>query len=1323
MIATIHALQRDETSLPEAQSVRGLTICYPAMKTLSLACAPYRTPIVTVSCLLLLASLQPLKARPGVQPGLSIAAQGGNQVVLNWQDTNSWLQTAPVLTDPFPWVNVNETPTNTVTLGLTQPAQFFRLVLSPVVPPPTELNLQTASDTNADYYFSLNWDSVPGAVSYNLYMASVPGVSSLNYSNLAGGMAFKGITSLFAAVPDVPDGSFSPALASGVPYYFVVTAVSSMGVESADSNPASGFFGPSGGVEGSVFAQVTFSTNTADLDLRNVLLSLRNTNNPAISNSVLSDVNGDFAFPPMPAGNYQLCWQARGFLSACSNNIIISNTDVALDAIQLFPVAGQGFVYGQVTYQDGSPAYDANNLFGIDVEPVVVLMDSTSTVVGSAPVNSSGQYAIGGFTPAASMTVSVTVMGTTASSNINTLVTGEADLVLPDTPPVILSLVATSNGVPVYSVLPGTTVQATVTAIGNNLSYQWFDANGLTSYPPEPSISWTLPTNAVGFQYLWAEVSDGHGGYAEARLELTVNPFVFFSGTVVGSDTGAPLSNAVVQLSTAGTNIVVNTDTNGDFSIEIAIADPYRLGITAPGYAPLNNVFSSETADETYTLMALSPPTMIYCPSGPLPESPGAGGGVTWATNCAGVVVAIPNSGLVNSNNVFYTGCFYVTLDAFDPCDPANNFIGPNLISDGSFLQPYGLVNVAVTDLVGDPLSLAPGYTAQVFFPISPSCVDTNYAQPTNAVTYVPDPGTGEWTPVASASLTTNLVCGTNVVGYISTVNNLGLLCNGVVWGPPPPPAPPPARVNVRVRFLVDDSLNPPLKVGTFYDDGKGHPDPKTDPYINVSYSGQTFTYENILVGSTLWFEVLSGRQGPGYYYGNGGPMIANNQKDVVQALSYPVPATPANPVVVTLGLGQNIDLARSAQLNGLSSDKTVVGNGQQAGRLGNNFLARGVGGINDKFNALVHYYPRVDKPAKKTTFRDWQVANGWDPAKLGTYGGLGRGDDSYGLYFNANDLGAGRRMGMKIYTESDADSKKSVAYYVATYATLADAESDEAAHLQPGDPNSKLKYIVCMEFSLPRDKNNKQAAGTRYIKFFAFTNNVNAQLGLAGVVPDESRARPFQAPYLCLKCHGGGSPELVDDPPEFGDVSGQFVPFDIANYTFSSRGANDPFSPNNPAFLSTFNALNKGLLTSQDVAPTMPANLAILLNFMVSNNKSYTTAAPPKQGGWDWSNDPNDLYNKVYAVSCRSCHVSQTGTRNWATTARFVTGLGRIAGGDPTGDLAGMYYMPHAERTFGIYWGSAAAVQLNTKGIVTQPNVKSQPAIANGVDNTKYFK
>jgi hypothetical protein len=48
---------------------------------------------------------------------------------------------------------------------------------------------------------------------------------------------------------------------------------------------------------------------------------------------------------------------------------------------------------------------------------------------------------------------------------------------------------------------------------------------------------------------------------------------------------------------------------------------------------------------------------------------------------------------------------------------------------------------------------------------------------------------------------------------------------------------------------------------------------------------------------------------------------------------------------------------------------------------------------------------------------------------------------------------------------------------------------------------------------------------------------------------------------------------------------------------------------------------------------------------------------------------------------------------------------------------------MPHAERTFGIYWGSAAAVQLNTKGIVTQPNVKSQPAIANGVDNTKYFK
>jgi hypothetical protein len=1282
------------------------------MKTVRLACARGRTPILGLSCLLLLASILPVKAQPGAPPTLSITPQSGNQVTLNWLDTNSWLQAAPLLGSPFSWINLNDTATNLVTLPINQPAQFFRLVVSPVLPPPTELNLQTASDTNGDYYFTLNWDAVPGAVSYNLYMAAAPGVTSINYTNLPGGLAFMGITDLFAAVPDVPDGSFSPALANGAPYSFVVTAVSSTGVESADSNPASGLFGPSGGAEGRVFAELSSGTNSVEVDLPNVLLSLVNTNNPALSNSVVSDVNGDFTFPPMPAGNYQLCWQARGFLPACSNNITISNASVGLFGIQLFPASGVGFVYGQVTYLDGSPVYDADSFYGIDIEPVVVLTGSNNSVVASAPVNSSGQYAIAGFSPAASMTVSVTVQGASVSSNINTFVTGEADLVLPDTPPEIISLVATSNGVPVYSVAPGTTVQVTATATGNNLSYEWLDINGLTSYPSSPIISWTLPTNAVGFQYLWVRVSDGQGGYAEARLELNVNPFVLFSGTVVGSDTGAPISNAVVQLSTLATNVVAYTDTNGDFAIEVNIANQYQLGITAAGYVPLDNVFSSETADETYTLMAISTPTNIYCPAGPL----------TWVTNCAGVVVAIPYGGLVDSNNNSYAGCFFVSLDTLDPCCPANNFVGPNLITDGSILQPYGLVNVAVSDLGGDPLFLAPGYTAEVFVPISPFCTDTNYAQPTNALSFTQDPVSGEWTPVTNAGLATNLVCGTNVVGYTSSVNDFGLLCDGRPWGPPVPAQPPPARVTLRVQFLVDDSLNPPLKVGTFYDDGKGHPDPRTDPFINVDYSGQTFVYSNILVGSTLWFEVLSPRQAPGYYYGNGGPLLANSQKDVVQALSYPVPAVPANPVVVTLGLGQNIDLARSAQLKGLAAAKAVVGNGIQAGDLGNGFLARGTSRINANYNAIVNYYPRVDKPAQKTNFHDWQVANGWDPAKLGPYGGIGRGDDNYALYFNANDLGAGRRMGMKSY--QDLDGKSSVAYYVATYATLADAEADEGAKLQPGDPKSKLKYIVCMEFSLPRDKNNKQAGNPRYIKFFAFTNNVNAQLGLTGVVPNESRARPFQVPYLCLKCHGGANPELVNanKEQEFGDVRGQFVPFDVANYTFSSRGANDPFSPNNPNFLKTFNALNQGLLTSQKLASTMPANLQIVLNYILGNNQSYTTAAPPKNGGWDWSDDTSGLYSKVYAISCRSCHVTQVGGENWSTTGEFTTALLMIAGGDPDRPLAVGPFMPHAQRTFGIYWGSAAAQQLNKLGIVTQPTV-SQPALANDVMNPLYFK
>ena len=145
------------------------------------------------------------------------------------------------------------------------------------------------------------------------------------------------------------------------------------------------------------------------------------------------------------------------------------------------------------------------------------------------------------FTPPAirKNAASLVIHGRRMNSNVNTYNVGEADLVLPSSPPEIQSVVATSNGIPVYNVAPGTTVQVTVTATGQNLNYEWYDTNGLTSLPNSSNISWTIPANASGFQYLWARVNDGAGGYAEQRVELEIVPFAFMDGVVIGSDTGA----------------------------------------------------------------------------------------------------------------------------------------------------------------------------------------------------------------------------------------------------------------------------------------------------------------------------------------------------------------------------------------------------------------------------------------------------------------------------------------------------------------------------------------------------------------------------------------------------------------------------------------------------------------------------------------------------------------------------------------------------------------------------------------------------------------
>ena len=91
-----------------------------------------------------------------------------------------------------------------------------------MVPPPSAPTGVVA--LGGDSQVTVTWNAVAGAQSYNLYMASVTGVTKSNYSSLADGMQHANVTSPY----------LHTGLTNGKTYYFVVTDVNGNG-ESAES--------------------------------------------------------------------------------------------------------------------------------------------------------------------------------------------------------------------------------------------------------------------------------------------------------------------------------------------------------------------------------------------------------------------------------------------------------------------------------------------------------------------------------------------------------------------------------------------------------------------------------------------------------------------------------------------------------------------------------------------------------------------------------------------------------------------------------------------------------------------------------------------------------------------------------------------------------------------------------------------------------------------------------------------------------------------------------------------------------------------------------
>ncbi len=177
----------------------------------------------------------PLTA-PAPPTGL-VANAGNTQVSLTWNAsagaTSYEVYEATTNGGPYSSVNVTSNTNYTVT-GLTNGTTYYFVVrainsvgtssnstqanATPAVPPPSAPTGVAASGGNGQV--QINWNSVSGATSYNIYWSTASGVTPQNGTKIAN------VTSPYTQT----------GLTNGTIYYYVVTAVNSSG-ESAASTP------------------------------------------------------------------------------------------------------------------------------------------------------------------------------------------------------------------------------------------------------------------------------------------------------------------------------------------------------------------------------------------------------------------------------------------------------------------------------------------------------------------------------------------------------------------------------------------------------------------------------------------------------------------------------------------------------------------------------------------------------------------------------------------------------------------------------------------------------------------------------------------------------------------------------------------------------------------------------------------------------------------------------------------------------------------------------------------------------------------------------
>ena len=1017
-------------------------------------------------------------------------------------------------------------------------------------------------------------------------------------------------------------------------------------------------------VHGSVLSDLGQAAQASGIYLPDITVYVRNVVTGAESPRVITDLKGFFIVPRQAAGDYELCLEAPGYTAACPQQFKIGSDMVFLPTAKIAPESGA--LTGRVLLEDDSPCNFDDPAFGVSFDTWVEVVTLNGTGV-TTPVraNAAGQYLV----PAvpAGIYRAVATCESATGDEVFGIHGGwrTVDLGLDNRPPRARFVTASLAGDGVRRVPPGSTVSVTAAvADADPLSYRWVvsGSDGTFVSRDADTVDWTVP-DSIGIHRIYVLALDGRGGVDLARLDLSTESGVLFSGTVTGTD-GAVVAGARVEVNGA----VGTTNAEGAFAVTVeGDSERFVLTIGKQGYQILSEVFDAPVAGGSYELVraqrfvfdAGRGGTMIESREGQVP----------------GAQVIIPPGSLIDSEGRPATGPVDGYVSSIDLRDPGDRFPGEyaGISATGRevALNSLGAVDVQLFDTAGRPLNLAAGRTAIVRIGIDPlqlGMPEMPASPPPTVPIWFYDPETGVWNQEGSA-----VRAG---VFYEAAVPHFSVINADLEFANPAcvrvitdedrltlpyqvrisMPAVSPVKVMTEtvadalsvvvrlppfttMKLEVLDSAGNPIAVATQVHTIGASSVPDFPPYpYDTCTTEVELTIDEPASGSLL------------QYYGLNTPEEADDYYSRIDPTAVLGTGTVSSSGTTVTGTGTSFV--------GFIEPGHVLRAGGQV-RLVDAVISNTVLTTESPFTTALagNTFERV---GTKPTLAAWKSANGFGAP------------DQEAAYLNAGDLGLGRFMRMK-------KTGSNVAFYVSNHGTPPNNGSVDLAAIAmvTGPPEIGLIATVAMEHS----PDPGGISPIPYTKFYVYDNTINQKrINKA----DLDGNGPKYLPNLCIICHG--KTPVMDVR---GDVDARFIPFDLESFGYSSLFP----SVSKAAQQSELKEMNRVIRDDTNISATGIQELieGWYGGAALPSPNQIASFVPP---GW-LSAGMSSLYSNVVKPSCRACHITRGAPLDWAAWDLGPAGFKQHPG--MYGRICGpIRIMPHAVVTYNNFWRSFPIHQPN---------------------------